>query len=138
MLTFIILALMLWAGYLGDQAVYFIIWAFICLSTANVLGQPLKSKEVSSTQYYKQMTVWHNLMAIWLWKLLISAIEGTNIPGIASAIDLVLYYIPNFYLWVTVFIFAALVAKKTADRHHYADIGYARCLTEFKTVTKER
>ncbi|XAO27431.1 hypothetical protein I312_106285 [Cryptococcus bacillisporus CA1280] len=84
------------------------------------------------------MTVWHNLMAIWLWKLLISAIEGTNIPGIASAIDLVLYYIPNFYLWVTVFIFAALVAKKTADRHHYADIGYARCLTEFKTVTKER
>lgn len=64
------------------------------------------------------MTVWHNLMAIWLWRLLISVIEGTNIPGIASAIDFILYYIPNFYLWVTVFIFAALVTKQTADHHH--------------------
>ncbi|KIY35115.1 hypothetical protein I305_02682 [Cryptococcus gattii E566] len=138
MLIFITPALMLWAGYLGGQAAYFIIWAFICLSTVNALGQPLKSKEVSSTQYYKQMTVWHNLMAIWLWRLLISAIEGTNIPGVASAIDLVSYYIPNFYLWVTVFIFAALVTKKTANRHHYADTWYARCLTGSKTVMKER
>ncbi|KIR34249.1 hypothetical protein I352_03486 [Cryptococcus deuterogattii MMRL2647] len=138
MLAFITLALMLWAGYLGGQAAYFIIWAFVCLSTVNALGQPLKSKETSSTQYYKQMTVWHNLMAIWLWRLLISVIEGTNIPGIASAIDFVLYYIPNFYLWVTVFIFAALVTKQTADHHHYADTWYARCLTRSKTVTKER
>lgn len=94
-------------------------------------------------------------MAIWLWELLISAIEGTNIPGITSAIGLVLYYIPNFYLWATVFIFAALVTRKTADRHHVGLIaalnisltliclsmpihGMPDVLQDLKPVTKER
>lgn len=88
------------------------------MSTVNAFGQPLKSKEANSVKYYKQMTVWHNLMAIWLWRISISAIEGINIPGIASATGIILHYMPTFYLWAAVFMLSMLVTKKSADHHH--------------------
>ncbi|OWZ67530.1 hypothetical protein AYX14_05672 [Cryptococcus neoformans] len=138
MLASVTVALMFWTGYLGAKAAYFIIWAFLGVSTVNAFGQPLKSKEANSVKYYKQMTVWHNLMAIWLWRILISAIEGINIPGIASATGIILHYMPTFYLWAAVFMLSMLVTKKSADHHHYADTWYARCLTGSRTITKER
>ncbi|ALO60769.1 hypothetical protein CNI01355 [Cryptococcus deneoformans JEC21] len=136
MLASVTVALMFWAGYLAAQAAFFIAWAFVGLSTVNALGQPLKTKEASSVKYYKQMTVWHNLMAIWLWRILISAIEGINVPGIASATGLILHFVPTFYLWATVFMLSMLVTKKSADHHHNADTWYARCLTRSRTITK--
>jgi len=61
------------------------------------------------------MTIWHNLLAMWLWRYLISGIEGISIPGVVSIIDLIIHYLPSYFLLTTAFLLAMLVTKKTSD-----------------------
>ncbi|WWC91872.1 uncharacterized protein L201_006819 [Kwoniella dendrophila CBS 6074] len=121
-------ALLFWVGYLGSVAAYITVWCYLALSTINSLGRPFIQKDESSSRFFKQMMIWHNLMAIWLWRYLISAIEGISIPGLISVIGLVHYYIPSYFLWMTGIMFAMLMTKKTEKRHR-ADTWYARWLT---------
>ena len=65
------------------------------------------------------MIIWQNLLAIWLWRYFISAIEAIGIPGIVSVLGVILYYIPTYFLWVTGFMFLMLVTKKTGDAKTY-------------------
>lgn len=72
--------------------------------------------------YKPQMIIWHNLLAIWLWRYFISALEAIGIPGIVSVLGLILYYIPTYFLWVTGFFFLMLVTKKTGDTKTYVSL----------------
>ncbi|OCF43668.1 hypothetical protein I317_02418 [Kwoniella heveanensis CBS 569] len=110
-------AMLFWIGYLGSIAAYLIVWAFLALSTINSLGHPFIKKDESSSGFYRQMKIWHNLLAIWLWRYLISMIEGISIPGLISMIGLIQYYLPSYFLWVTGFMFAMLMTKKTETSH---------------------
>ncbi|KAK8853343.1 hypothetical protein IAR55_004047 [Kwoniella newhampshirensis] len=123
-----VVGLLFWVGYLGGTAAYVAVWFFLAFSTIDNLGRTFISKEESSTGFYAQMTIWHNLLAIWLWRFLISAIEGISVPGLISVIGLILHYIPSYFLWMTGFMFAMLMTKKTEKRHR-ADTWYARWLT---------
>ncbi|WVQ94846.1 hypothetical protein IAU59_001929 [Kwoniella sp. CBS 9459] len=122
-----VVAMLFWIGYLGSIAAYLIVWAFLALSTINSLGRPFIKKDESSSGFYRQMKIWHNLLAIWLWRYLISAIEGISIPGLISVIGLIQYYLPSYFLWMTGLMFAMLITKKTEKRHR-ADTWYARWL----------
>ncbi|WVN89269.1 uncharacterized protein L203_104490 [Cryptococcus depauperatus CBS 7841] len=90
--------MLFYVGSVGSLAVYVAVWAYLSISTITMLGRRLVKKEESSSQHYKQMTNWHNTMAIWLWRFIISAMEGIHIPGIISAMDLILHYIPTYFL----------------------------------------
>ncbi|WVF67247.1 hypothetical protein IAT40_001995 [Kwoniella sp. CBS 6097] len=122
-----VVAMLFWIGYLGSIAAYLIVWAFLALSTINSLGRPFIKKDESSSGFYRQMKIWHNLLAIWLWRYLISAIEDISIPGLISVIGLIQYYLPSYFLWMTGFMFAMLMTKKTEKRHR-ADTWYAKWL----------
>ncbi|WVQ74369.1 hypothetical protein IAR50_003969 [Cryptococcus sp. DSM 104548] len=121
------LAVSLWLGLLREATAYLIIWGTMSLSTISATSQDQVSKAKDSSGYYSQMTVWHNLLAIWLWGLLISSVESFAIPGLVSAKDLILYHLPSYFLWVTVFMLAAMMTKKT-EKSHIADTWYARWL----------
>nr|XP_019010484.1 uncharacterized protein I206_04953 [Kwoniella pini CBS 10737]OCF49265.1 hypothetical protein I206_04953 [Kwoniella pini CBS 10737] len=112
-----VVALLFWVGYLGSVAAYVTVWCFLALSTINILGETFIAKDESSSGFFRQMKIWHNLMAIWLWRYLISAIEGISIPGIISVIGLIQYYLPSYFLWMTGFMFAMLMTKKIEKRH---------------------
>lgn len=76
--------------------------------------------------YKPQMIIWHNLLAIWIWRYFISALEAIGIPGVVSILGLILYYIPTYFLWVTGFFFLMLVTKKTGDAKTYVSaVRYA-------------
>nr|XP_031861628.1 uncharacterized protein CI109_002858 [Kwoniella shandongensis]KAA5528700.1 hypothetical protein CI109_002858 [Kwoniella shandongensis] len=122
-----VVALCFWVGYLGATAAYVVTWFFLAFSTIDNLGRTFVTKEDSPSRFYTQMTTWHNLLAIWLWRFLVSAIEGISIPGLISVIGLILHYIPSYFLWMTGFMFAMLMTKKTEKRHR-ADTWYARWL----------
>nr|ODN93588.1 hypothetical protein L204_04769 [Cryptococcus depauperatus CBS 7855] len=124
--------MLFYVGSVGSLAVYVAAWAYLSISTITMLGRRLVKKEESSSQHYKQMTNWHNTMAIWLWRFIISAMEGIHIPGIISAMDLILHYIPTYFLWATGFMFAMLMTKKT-EKNHIADTWYAKWLIGFKS-----
>lgn len=100
-----------WVGYLGATGSYLTVWAFLGLQTINTLGQDFVAK--TEPGYVSQMTTWHNLLAIWLWRYLISAVESVSIPGIVSVLGLILHYIPSYFLWVTGFMIAMLATNKS-------------------------
>ena len=85
-------------------------------STINALGADLA--ESKDPGYKPQMIVWHNLLAIWLWRYFVSAIEGIGIPGIVSILGLLLYYIPTYFLWMTGFFFLMLITKKIGSKEY--------------------
>ncbi|WVO16718.1 hypothetical protein L204_104399 [Cryptococcus depauperatus] len=118
--------MLFYVGSVGSLAVYVAAWAYLSISTITMLGRRLVKKEESSSQHYKQMTNWHNTMAIWLWRFIISAMEGIHIPGIISAMDLILHYIPTYFLWATGFMFAMLMTKKT-EKNHVSDSMTIAC-----------
>ena len=64
------------------------------------------------------MIVWHNLLAIWLWRYFVSALEAIGIPGIVSVLGLMLYYIPTYFLWMTGFFFLMLITKKIGSKKY--------------------
>ena len=106
-----------YTSVLGGLGSYLTIWVFLAISTINTLGKDFVSSRTSAPDFTHQMTIWHNLLALWLWRYLISAIEGITVPGVASLIGLVTHYLPSYFLWVTAFLFAMLVTKKTAGRN---------------------
>lgn len=54
-----------------------------------------------------------NILAIWTWRLLLSAIESIEIPGVLSVRDCLTYYVPSYYTWTTAVFVAMLVVDKT-------------------------
>ena len=105
-----------YVGALGGLGSYLTIWSFLSISTINTVGQTYISPKSSSSEYIAQMIIWHNLLAIWLWRFLISGIEHISIPGLVSGLDLILHYLPSYFLWMTVFLFGMLVTEKTAGK----------------------
>jgi hypothetical protein len=85
-------------------------------STINALGADLAER--TDPKYKPQMIIWHNLLAIWLWRYFVSAIEAIGIPGIVSVLGLLLYYIPTYFLWMTGFFFLMLVTKKIGGKDY--------------------
>jgi len=88
----------------------------LAFSTINALGADLA--DAKDALYKPQMIVWHNLLAIWLWRYFVSAIEGIGIPGIVSILGLLLYYIPTYFLWMTGFFFLMLITKKIGSKEY--------------------
>ncbi|ODN73416.1 hypothetical protein L202_07941 [Cryptococcus amylolentus CBS 6039] len=125
--AFSALAISLWLGLLRETTAYLLIWGSILLSTVKVISQDQVQKQQDPAGYYNQMTVWHNLLAIWLWGFLISTIQSLAIPGLVSIKDLILYHLPSYFLWATLFILAMMLTKKT-EKSHVADTWYARWL----------
>ncbi|WWD19771.1 hypothetical protein CI109_104235 [Kwoniella shandongensis] len=109
-----------------DQTIATLICDTFFSSGAVVIGS-LIPDSMGGENGQNMMTTWHNLLAIWLWRFLVSAIEGISIPGLISVIGLILHYIPSYFLWMTGFMFAMLMTKKTEKRHR-ADTWYARWL----------
>lgn len=90
-------------------------WAFLTLQSISALGEDV----VPSTDregFKAQQTVWHNLLAIWLWRYLLSAVESISIPGLVSVIGLILFYVPSWFLWSTAFMYAMIATPKTEDK----------------------
>jgi hypothetical protein len=73
-----------WVGFLGTSGSYFAVYIFLFISTSHHLGKDFISPSDSSSGFAAQMTIWHNLLAIWLWRYLISAVESLSIPGISG------------------------------------------------------
>ncbi|GFZ50126.1 hypothetical protein JCM24511_07881 [Saitozyma sp. JCM 24511] len=115
-----------WVGYLGATASYLSTWFFLALSTLSHLSRPLADK-ADKEAYRAQQTVWHNLLAIWLWRYLISAVESITVPGLISVMGLILHYLPTYFLWMTAFFLGMMVTKKTREGNH-ASSWYARWL----------
>lgn len=109
-----------WVGAIGETGSFVATWTYLTFSTINALGADQFSREDDG--YKPQMIIWHNLLAIWLWRYFISAIEAIGIPGIVSVLGVILYYIPTYFLWVTGFIFLMLVTKKTGDAKTYVSL----------------
>jgi hypothetical protein len=74
------------------------------------------------------MIVWHNLLAIWLWRYFVSALEAIGIPGIVSILGLLLYYIPTYFLWMTGFFFLMLITKKIGSKEYVSSFASYRAL----------
>jgi hypothetical protein len=104
-----------WVGFLGTSGSYFAVYIFLFISTSHHLGKDFISPSDSSSGFAAQMTIWHNLLAIWLWRYLISAVESLSIPGIISVRGWITYHLPSYYLWITTVFFLMLVTKKTAS-----------------------
>ena len=84
-------------------------------STITTVAHPIPDKQKSTSAYVKLMVAWHNLLAIWLWRYLISAIENISVPGVFSVAGWAEYHLPTYWLWMTAWIGAMLLTKKTAD-----------------------
>lgn len=104
-----------WIGFLGSSGSYLAVYIFLFISTTHHLGKDFISPTESSSGFAAQMTIWHNLLAIWLWRYLISAVEGIAIPGLISVRGWITYHLPSYYLWITALFFSMLLTKKTAS-----------------------
>jgi uncharacterized membrane protein len=82
-------------------------------STINTLGQDYIPAS-NSPESVSQMTIWHNLLALWLWRYLVTVFEGLSFFGVVSVAGLIKYYLPSYYLWATAFFVAMLITPKTA------------------------
>ena len=91
-------------------------------STINALGADLA--DAKDPLYKPQMIVWHNLLAIWLWRYFVSALEAIGIPGIVSILGLLLYYIPTYFLWMTGFFFLMLITKKIGSKEYVSSFFF--------------
>ena len=100
---------------LGATGSYMVVFGILGLATVNHVGKTFISPTTSSSGFSSQMTIWHNLLAIWLWRYLVSAIEGIGIPGVVSVLGWIQYHLPSYFLWMTGFFFAMLMTAKTAS-----------------------
>lgn len=91
------------------------VWAYLTLQTVTTLGEEAASS-ADREGFKAQQTVWHNLLAIWLWRYLLSAVESISIPGLISVMSLIVFYVPSWFLWSTAFMFAMLVTPKTEEK----------------------
>jgi len=100
-------------GAMGGVGSYLTIWCILALSTIDQLGKDYTF--ASGKGFAAQMSTWHNLLAIWLWRYLVSAWEGLSIPGVISITGVITHYLPSYYLWITAFLFAMLITDKRAS-----------------------
>lgn len=110
-----------WSGVLGATGSYISVYVFLFVTTTHHVGKSYIKPDESSSGFTKQMTIWHNLMAIWLWRYLISAIEGLSVPGVISVLGWITYHLPSYFLWMTGVFFAMLLTKKTASGSGVSD-----------------
>jgi len=94
-------------------------WCYLVYLTAEALGKKYVAKAASASGYEAQMVVWHNLLAIWVWRYLFSAIDGVR--------DIIEYYLPSYAVWVTLIMLAMIGTTMTASNEK-ADTWYAKCL----------
>ncbi|ORY34942.1 hypothetical protein BCR39DRAFT_490578 [Naematelia encephala] len=125
----VVVILLFWVGYLGSTGSFLTIWFFLAISTINTIGEYVPDQTTQLEYYRTQQTIWHNLLAIWMFRFLISTLESISIPGLVSLLDVVLHHLPSYFLWITIFLFAMLLTKKTVDdTTKVADTWYARWL----------
>ena len=129
-----------WTGLLGSTGSYMSVYVFLFISTTHHLGKDFVTPSASSSGFSAQMTIWHNLLAIWLWRCLLSAVEGLQIPGVISVQGWILYHLPSYYLWITGAFFLMLMTKKTASggvSRIQPTLGVAADMTESEHVVRE-
>jgi len=129
-----VLADIRWVGVLGASGSYLAVYVFLFIATTHHLGKDFFSPSNSSSAFAAQMTIWHNLLAIWSWRYLISAVESLSIPGLISIRSWVTYHLPSYYLWVTAFFFLMLLTKKTASGGVSGVLGIMITLTVRKQI----
>jgi hypothetical protein len=104
-----------YCGVLGATGSYLAVYSFLFLSTTHHLGKDFISPSASSSGFVAQMTIWHNLLGIWLWRYLVNAVESIQIPGLINVRGWILYHLPSYYLWMTVVFFVMMLTRKTAS-----------------------
>jgi len=104
-----------WQGVLAANSSYMLIWGLFALSTINSVGKEFVSPSKSSSGFTRQMTIWHNLLGLWLWRYLVSAVESISIPGVVSVTGLITYHLPSYFLWMTGAFVGMLLTPKTAS-----------------------
>jgi hypothetical protein len=102
------------------------VWTVLTFHTVHALSKPIPDKTADSTAYKEQQTIWHNLLAIWLWRYLFTAVEGVTVPGLMSVIGLITFYLPSYFLWNTAFMFGMLMTKKVSESRVSATV-HPRC-----------
>jgi hypothetical protein len=90
------------------------VWTVLTFHTIHAISKPIQDKADASA-YKEQQTVWHNLLVIWLWRYLFTAVEGVSVPGLMSVIGLIAFYLPSYFLWLTAFFFGMLMTKKVSE-----------------------
>jgi hypothetical protein len=83
--------------------------------TVHAIAEPVVDKAADPGAYKEQGTIWHNLLAIWLWRYLFTAVEAVSVPGLISVIGLITFYLPSYFLWNTAFMFGMLMTKKVSE-----------------------
>jgi hypothetical protein len=108
------------------------VWAVLTFHTIQAISKPIIEKS-DPTAFKEQGTIWHNLLAIWLWRYLFSAVEGISLPGIVSVLGLITHYLPSYFLWNTAFMFGMLVTKKvSASRVSLAMLNSLKRADEYR------
>ena len=115
---------------LGATGAYLMVFVVLAFATTNHVGKEYISPAKSSSGFVKQMTVWHNLLAIWLGRILISAIERLQIPGVISISGWIQYHLPSYFLWMTALFFGMLLTKKTASSSGVSALSLRRGITK--------
>jgi hypothetical protein len=110
-----------YTGYIGSSGSYLAVWGYLAFFTVDALGKNMATRE--SSKYTPQMTVWHNTLAIWLWRYLIATIEGLSIPGMISALQLIVYHVPTYFLWGTGLLTLMLLTPQTASKDKVSKIS---------------
>lgn len=91
------------------------VWTVITFHTIKSISSSIVDKTADPSGYKAQQNIWHNLLAIWLWRYLFTAVEGISVPGLMSVIGLITFYLPSYFLWNTAFMFGMLVTKKVSE-----------------------
>lgn len=99
-------------GFVGATGSYVATWALLSLQTVSALGASVPRPSDDPKGYVEAMTTQHCLLAIWMWRYLLSTIESFTIPPFFSMIGFIMVYLPSYYLWVTAFFIGMLVTPK--------------------------
>lgn len=91
------------------------VWAVLTFHTIEAISQLVVDKSADPSGSKEQGNVWHNLLAIWLWRYLFTAVEGVSVPGLISVIGLITFYLPSYFMWNTAFMFGMLMTKKVSE-----------------------
>lgn len=99
-------------GVLGSSGSYMATWGILSFQTISALGKSLPKSADGPDKINDQLTTRHCLMAIWMWRHLLSTIESISFPPFFSVIGFILTYLLSYFLWVTAFVMAMLITPK--------------------------
>ncbi|KAL1405107.1 hypothetical protein Q8F55_008730 [Vanrija albida] len=120
-------------GYLGHLAAYVLTFLLLMAQTLQVYGTPIPVDEEGKPTVegvHAQLIGCHGLIAMWAIRVLVTAFEEFEVPGIFSLRGLVVHYIPTYYLWITL-LFVAMVATTPTHNETHLTTWYAQILTKF-------